>query len=57
MFQNIGSQIQGIMQNALRIRHEEKIQMKANSVAKTLQRIRDQLRDCIQRKTKAEFRL
>ena len=35
----------------------EKIQMKANSVAKTLQRIRDQLRDCIQRKTKAEFRL
>lgn len=35
----------------------EKIEMKANSVAKTLQRIRDELRDCIQRKTKAEFRL
>jgi len=35
----------------------EKIEMKANSVAKILQRIRDQLRDCIQRKAKAEFRL
>ena len=35
----------------------EKIEMKANSVAKTLQRIRDELRDCIQRKNKAEFRL
>ncbi len=34
----------------------QKIGMEANSVAKALQRIRDQLRDCIQRKVEAEFR-
>lgn len=33
----------------------EKIGMEANSVAKALQRIRDQLRDCIQRKIRAEL--